>query len=189
MRQRQRFRGAPLAISMSRPNILCKPHVSGLQRRRSTLTVSASATVPTAQGSKYLQQLCKHWQHNLSVEFTTSHGEVIFPKDVRGADWPADALITFDAGPAALTVRIDASRRPARQPEGGGRAPPRPFCLSRGPSCIQLALTHTLPKLGDEPLSQRARKSKRGGRPSGQPRYRRWQPSPFQESDIKMSRD
>ena len=70
---------------------------------------SATAFVPTANGSKYLQQLCKHWQHNLAVEFTPDHGTVVFPKDARGADWPADALVTFDAGDDALGVRIDAS--------------------------------------------------------------------------------
>ncbi|MFC3580249.1 DUF2218 domain-containing protein [Sphingomonas hylomeconis] len=71
--------------------------------------VSASASVPTAAGSKYLQQLCKHWQHNLAVAFTPDHGTVVFPRDARGADWPADALVTFDAGADALAVRIDAS--------------------------------------------------------------------------------
>lgn len=73
------------------------------------MTVSATASVPTASASKYLQQLCKHWQHNLAVEFTPAHGTVAFPKDARGADWPGDALVTFDAGDAALSVRIDAS--------------------------------------------------------------------------------
>jgi hypothetical protein len=71
--------------------------------------VSATARVPTAQGSKYLQQLCKHWSHNLAVEFTPEHGTVVFPKDARGADWPGDALVTFDAAEAWLDVRIDAS--------------------------------------------------------------------------------
>lgn len=70
---------------------------------------SAIATVPTASGSKYLQQLCKHWQHNLTVEFTPKHGTVVFPKDARGADYPGDGLVTFDAGAEALAVRIDAS--------------------------------------------------------------------------------
>ena len=70
---------------------------------------SAAADVPTPHASKYLQQLCKHWQHNLSVAFTPEHGTVTFPKDARGADWSADALVTFDAGPDALSVRIDAS--------------------------------------------------------------------------------
>lgn len=73
------------------------------------MTFSATAQVPTASGSKYLQQLCKHWQHNLAVEFTPEHGTVTFPKDVRGADWPGDGLATFDAGAEALTVRVDAS--------------------------------------------------------------------------------
>ena len=73
------------------------------------MSVSATAAVPTAQASKYLQQLCKHWQHNLAVEFTPDHGTVVFPKDARRADWPDDALVTFDAGAETLDVRIDAS--------------------------------------------------------------------------------
>jgi hypothetical protein len=73
--------------------------------------LSAIADVPTAHASKYLQQLCKHWQHNLSVTFTPDHGTVAFPKDARGADWPEDALVTFDAEAGALAVRIDASNR------------------------------------------------------------------------------
>ncbi len=73
------------------------------------MSQSAIATVPTDSASKYLQQLCKHWQHNMAVAFTPDHGTVVFPKDARGADWPADALVTFDALPGALDVRIDAS--------------------------------------------------------------------------------
>lgn len=70
---------------------------------------SAIAAVATASGSKYLQQLCKHWSHNLAVEFSADHGTVVFPRDARGADWPGDATVTFDAAPAALLIRIDAS--------------------------------------------------------------------------------
>lgn len=70
---------------------------------------TAAATVPTAHASRYLQQLCKHWQHNLTVEYDANHGTVVFPRDARGADHPADALVTFDAGDDALTVRIGAS--------------------------------------------------------------------------------
>ena len=73
------------------------------------MMVRATAAVPTAHASKYLQQLCKHWQHNLAVEFTPEHGTVTFPKDARGAAWTGDALVTFDAGADALSVRIDAS--------------------------------------------------------------------------------
>ena len=70
---------------------------------------TSTAVVPTTSASKYLQQVCKHWEHNLSVEFTPDHGTVAFPKDARGADWPGDALVTFDAGADALTVKIEAS--------------------------------------------------------------------------------
>lgn len=72
-------------------------------------TVSALAVVPTASASRYLQQLCKHWAHNLQVEFTPENGTVIFPRDARGADWPGDAVVTFNVADAGLEVRIDAS--------------------------------------------------------------------------------
>ncbi len=73
------------------------------------ITYSTTASVPTVSGSRYLQQLCKHWSHNLAVEFTPEHGSVTFPKDARGMDYPADAIVTFDAGKAVLVVRIDGS--------------------------------------------------------------------------------
>ena len=69
----------------------------------------AIAKVPTTSGSRYLQQLCKHWSHNLTVEFTPERGTVVFPKDARGADWPADALVTMEAQAETLDVTIDAS--------------------------------------------------------------------------------
>lgn len=67
------------------------------------------AAVPTAHASRYLQQLCKHWQHNLTVEFDADRGTVVFPRDARGASHPGDALVTFDAATEALNVRIDAT--------------------------------------------------------------------------------
>lgn len=70
---------------------------------------NSTAIVPTASASRYLQQLCKHWAHNLAVEFDTNQGHVTFPKDARGADWPADGLFSMAAGDMALTCRIDAS--------------------------------------------------------------------------------
>ena len=59
------------------------------------MSVSATALVPTAHGSKYMQQLCKHWAHNLTVDFDAVKGSVIFPKDARGADWPDQGLVTM----------------------------------------------------------------------------------------------
>ena len=73
------------------------------------MAASATARVPTGSAARYLQQLCKHWAHNLEVAYTPERGTVVFPKDARGADWPGDALVTFVAAADALEVRIDAS--------------------------------------------------------------------------------
>ena len=70
---------------------------------------TATATVPTANASRYLQQLCKHWSHNMAVEFDEAQGRVVFPKNARGADWPADGLFVMEAAPEALVCRIEAS--------------------------------------------------------------------------------
>jgi hypothetical protein len=69
----------------------------------------AVAVVPTTSGGRYLQQLCKHWSHNLQVAFTPEEGRVVFPRDSRGADYLGDAVATFSAGDEALQVRIDAT--------------------------------------------------------------------------------
>jgi uncharacterized protein len=70
---------------------------------------TSTAHVPTTSGSKYLQQLCKHWAHNLAVAFTPDQGTVVFPKDARGADWPGDGLVTMIAHANTLECRIDAT--------------------------------------------------------------------------------
>lgn len=70
---------------------------------------TSTAHVPTSNGSKYLQQLCKHWSHNLQVDFTPEEGTIIFPGNARGADWPGDGTITLTARESTLDCRIDAS--------------------------------------------------------------------------------
>ena len=72
-------------------------------------TFASTALVPTTNGSRYLQQLCKHWQHNLSVDFDAERGRVVFPRDARGADWPADAVLSLAARSDSLECRIEAS--------------------------------------------------------------------------------
>ena len=79
------------------------------------MTYMTTTNVPTASGSKYFQQLCKHWSHNLAVEFDETHGRVVFPKDARGAEWPGDAIVTFDVSPDALAITIEASADGQRQ--------------------------------------------------------------------------
>jgi hypothetical protein len=71
--------------------------------------VSATGFARTEKASRYLQQLCKHWEHNLKVEYTADHGTIVFPKNARGADWPADGVVTLDAKPEGMAIRIDAS--------------------------------------------------------------------------------
>ncbi|RHW16984.1 DUF2218 domain-containing protein [Sphingomonas gilva] len=39
----------------------------------------SSAEVPTANASRYLQQLCKHWSHKMHVEFDAEKGRIAFP--------------------------------------------------------------------------------------------------------------
>jgi hypothetical protein len=64
------------------------------------MSPSSTALVPTANASRYLQQLCKHRQHNLAVEFDAKEGRVTFPKN---------ALVTMTAEDGALLCRIAAS--------------------------------------------------------------------------------
>jgi len=47
----------------------------------------------TASGSKYLQQLCKHWSHKFEVEFSADRGQVRFPSAVATMEASADALL------------------------------------------------------------------------------------------------
>lgn len=69
----------------------------------------ATASVPTTSASRYLQQLCKHWAHNLEVSFDATQGRVVFPGNARGADWPGDGIFTMVATSDALECRIEAS--------------------------------------------------------------------------------
>lgn len=73
------------------------------------MTLSSTVRVPTTNGSRYLRQLCKHWSHNLSVEFTETEGKVVFPGKARGADWPGDAILAMQARDDGLDCRLEAS--------------------------------------------------------------------------------
>ncbi len=62
--------------------------------------------VATAHGSRYLQQLCKHWSHKFTVDFTPERGMIDFGEG-RSCALMAEA--------EALTLR-------ATVPEGGDTA-------------------------------------------------------------------
>lgn len=52
-----------------------------------------TARVPTPNGSRYLQQLCKHWAHKMPVEFTPDAGRISFPSGaVAALSAESDAL-------------------------------------------------------------------------------------------------
>jgi hypothetical protein len=67
------------------------------------------ATVATGHAGRYLQQLCKHWSHNLDVSFDARQGRVIFPHDARGASWPGDATLLLEVEAESLRCTIEAS--------------------------------------------------------------------------------
>lgn len=57
------------------------------------------ADIATTQGSRYLQQLCKHWSHKFPVEFDASHGTI-----------QLDAVrCTMNAEPNRLLVDVDSA--------------------------------------------------------------------------------
>ncbi len=58
---------------------------------------TAIATVRTDAGSRYLQQLCKHFAHKLPARFDPQHGRIEFPA----------GLCTLAAAPDGLTLTVE----------------------------------------------------------------------------------
>jgi uncharacterized protein len=73
------------------------------------MSTTSTVHVQTAHASRYLQQLCKHWSHNLTVAFGETEGTVTFPRNARGADWPGDATLALRAHAGSLECRLEAS--------------------------------------------------------------------------------
>jgi len=104
-------------MRMTRLEVLRRRYgvVAGANSEGIWMMFETSARVPTQNGSRYLQQLCKHWSHNLTVEFTPEAGKVIFPKNARGADWPGDATLILKAETDALECKLEASAAAQRE--------------------------------------------------------------------------
>jgi hypothetical protein len=66
----------------------------------------AKASVPTANGAKYLQQLCKHWSHKLEVDLSDRKGAVRFPAAVVALEAEADALLVTIEGDESEVERM-----------------------------------------------------------------------------------
>ncbi len=64
-----------------------------------TTTPAATATIATTHGSRYLQQLAKHWSHKLDVVFDATHATIRFP---------TGAVASLEARDAALIAHLDA---------------------------------------------------------------------------------
>jgi len=59
----------------------------------------ATTRVPTAHASRYLQQLCKHWGHKYTVEFTPQNGRIEM----------SAAVLILDADPEGLGLQLTAA--------------------------------------------------------------------------------
>jgi hypothetical protein len=67
----------------------------------------ARGRATTASGSKYLQQLCKHWSHRFEVEFSQTRGQVRFPSAVATMEASANALlVTVETEDAEAIERL-----------------------------------------------------------------------------------
>jgi hypothetical protein len=66
----------------------------------------AKASVPTANGAKYLQQLCQHWSHKLEVDLEDRRGVVRFPAAVVALEAGADALLVTIEGDESEVERM-----------------------------------------------------------------------------------
>jgi hypothetical protein len=60
---------------------------------------SSSARIATANASRYLQQVCKHWSHKFAVKFTPERGRVPFAED---------RICELEAEPQALLMHLEA---------------------------------------------------------------------------------
>jgi hypothetical protein len=70
------------------------------------MTFSSISQIATANGSRYLQQLCKHWGHNLAVDFTADAGTVTFEPTDQAAFERNMALAREQLGAATYDARF-----------------------------------------------------------------------------------
>lgn len=69
----------------------------------------SKADVHTASGSRYLQQLCKHWSHKMVTEFDPQQGRV---------DFPSGAQLFLEADESVLHLKLEAPDDRIEQMEG-----------------------------------------------------------------------
>lgn len=73
------------------------------------MTAVSIARVPTMAASRYLQQLCKHWSHKMTVVFSAEEGTIDFPSGarlaMRAADEALDVVLTVPDPAETETMR------------------------------------------------------------------------------------
>jgi hypothetical protein len=62
------------------------------------------AEVATTNGSRYLQQLCKHWSHKFEVTFDPQHGTIALPACTCTLDATETSLKLVLDGPDAAAM-------------------------------------------------------------------------------------
>ncbi|QXQ08324.1 DUF2218 domain-containing protein [Sphingosinicellaceae bacterium] len=80
------------------PTATATANVATATATANVATATATANVATTNASRYLQQLCKHWNHKFETEFDAAAGRIEF-----GA-----AALTLGAAPDALTLTLSA---------------------------------------------------------------------------------
>lgn len=69
--------------------------------------MTLTANVPTAHGSRYLQQLCKHWSHKFEADFDAEQGAIAFPMGpIRMVAGDVGLAVTIDPYPGADVERF-----------------------------------------------------------------------------------
>jgi len=69
--------------------------------------MTVTATVPTPNASRYLQQLSKHWSHKFEVTFDAEKSEIAFPMGaLRMEAQPEALLVTLEPTPEADVDRF-----------------------------------------------------------------------------------
>ena len=67
------------------------------------------ARVPTASASRYLQQLAKHWSHQMEVSFSEQEGRIEFPNgsllEMRADSATLDVVLTVPPGEDPARMR------------------------------------------------------------------------------------
>lgn len=69
--------------------------------------MTLTATVPTTNAGRYLQQLSKHWSHKFEVNFDAQNSDIAFPMGGLRMEAQAQALVvTLDPLPDADIERF-----------------------------------------------------------------------------------